>query len=86
VGAGCTFNQHRFERAAEDAWNLGLIDPPRQPTTSKLHRCRGKDGVARLETWLDGARPGAGDPEQSRTPLIEALEQIGLPHRSASIR
>ena len=79
-GLAATFNQHRFDRAAEDAWNLGLIDPPTAIDYLERHRCRGKDGVLRLETWLEGAT-GRSRATQSNLErrLIEALEAIGLP-------
>jgi very-short-patch-repair endonuclease len=74
------FNQYRFERAAEDAWNLGLIDPSGAADYLEAHRCRGKDGVARLETWLERTlgRSRATQSNLERR-LIEALQQVGLP-------
>lgn len=74
------FNQFRFERAAEDAWNLGLIDPTGAADYLEQHRCRGKDGVIRLETWLVHSL-GRDRPTQSNLErrLIEALEMAGLP-------
>ncbi len=74
------FNQFRFERAAEDAWNLGLIDPTGAADYLEKHRCRGKDGVARLEMWLERTL-GRSRPSQSNLErrLIEALEAAGLP-------
>jgi very-short-patch-repair endonuclease len=79
-GLAALFNQHRFERAAEDAWNLGLIDPPGAAEYLELHRCRGKDGVTRLETWLERTlgRSRATQSHLERR-LIEALESAGLP-------
>lgn len=79
-GLAATFNQHRFDRAAEDAWNLGLVDPTSAADYLERHRCRGKDGVLRLETWLDGAagRTRATQSNLERR-LIEALESAGLP-------
>jgi very-short-patch-repair endonuclease len=79
-GLAALFNHHRFERAAEDAWNLGLITPAEAARYLELHRCRGKDGVLRLETWLERAlarsRPTQSNLERR---LIEALEAVGLP-------
>ncbi len=79
-GLAASFNQFRFDRAAEDAWNLGLIDPQTAADYLEDHRCRGKDGVARLETWLEGAlgRSRATQSNLERR-LIEALEVVGLP-------
>lgn len=79
-GLAALFNQHRFDRAAEDAWNLGIIDPPAAAQYLDRHRCRGKDGVRRLEHWLEGAlerdRPTQSNLERR---LIEALAEVGLP-------
>lgn len=79
-GLAAMFNQHRFERAAEDAWHLRLIDPQGAAEYLEDHRCRGKDGVARLEAWLERAL-GRDRPTQSNLErhLIGALERIGLP-------
>ena len=74
------FNQYRFERAAEDAWHLRLITPARAADYLEAHRCRGKDGVATMERWLERAldrtRPTQSDLERI---LIEALERRSLP-------
>jgi very-short-patch-repair endonuclease len=74
------FNQYRFERAAEDAWHLGLITPAQAADYLEAHRCRGKDGVATMERWLERAlertRPTQSDLERI---LIEALERRALP-------
>jgi very-short-patch-repair endonuclease len=79
-GLAAMFNQHRFERAAEDAWNLGLIDLAEAAAYLEQHRCRGKDGVLRLETWLDRST-GRSRATQSNLErrLIAALEAVGLP-------
>ena len=75
-----TFNQFRFERAAEDAWHLELITPAQAADYLETHRCRGKDGVATMERWLDRAlgRARATQSELERA-LLEALEQRALP-------
>ena len=74
------FNQHRFERAAEDAWHRKLITPATAAEYLEAHRCRGKDGVKRLETWLDRAlgRDRASQSDLERM-LLEAIERRGLP-------
>ncbi len=79
-GLAASFNQHRFERAAEDAWHLGLITPAQALDYLETNRCRGKDGVRRLEVWLDRAL-GHHRPAQSNLErvLLEALERCGLP-------
>lgn len=72
--------QFRFERAAEDAWHLGLVDPAQAVTYLDAHRCRGKNGVRRMETWLeriaDQARPAQSYLERD---LLDAIERAGLP-------
>jgi hypothetical protein len=79
-GLAACFNQFRFERAAEDAWHLGLITPTAAAAYLEAHRCRGKDGVATMERWLEHAltqgRPAQSGLEQA---LIEALVDVGLP-------
>lgn len=79
-GLAATLHPHRFARAAEDAWNLGLITPHEAADYLEQHRCRGKNGVAVLEQWLDGvtdqSRPAQSGFEQL---VIECLEHVGLP-------
>jgi very-short-patch-repair endonuclease len=74
------FNQFRFERAAEDAWHLGLITPIDAWDYLERHRCRGKDGVATMERWLEGSMPRRR-PTQSELErvLLDALRRRGLP-------
>ena len=77
---GGTFNQFRFNRAADDAWNLRLIEPAGLRRYLERHRCQGKTGVHRIETWLDRADE-QGAPSQSylERDLIDAVELLGLP-------
>ncbi|MGI9643694.1 MAG: hypothetical protein ACR2O6_00100 [Ilumatobacteraceae bacterium] len=79
-GLAAELNQFRFERAAEDAWHLGLTTPAEAAAYLERHRCRGKDGVARMESWLekalDQARPAQSELERD---LLDALERVGLP-------
>ena len=79
-GLAAMCNQYRFDRAAEDAWHLGLITPAAAWSYLEAHRCRGKDGVATLERWLEGAtgRDRATQSNLERV-LLEALERSGLP-------
>ncbi len=79
-GLAQAFNQHRFERAAEDAWHLGLITPSDAADYLERHRCRGKDGVAMIVQWLDRCE-GQTRPAQSNLEraLLEEFERIGLP-------
>ena len=47
------YNQHRFRRAAEDAWQLGLITPDSAGEYLAAIRRSGRTGVIRLEAWLE---------------------------------
>lgn len=82
-GVARDFNHHRFARAAEDAWHLGLVDPDCLAEYLDAHRCRGKNGVRNLERWLDKVadrrRPSQSDLERE---FIEAFERVGLPPAS----
>lgn len=77
---GAAFNRFRFERAAEDAWHLGLITPSGALDYLQRHRCRGKDGVAKMERWLERTlprtRPTQSDLERV---FLEALAGRSLP-------
>jgi very-short-patch-repair endonuclease len=79
-GLAATLHPFRFARAAEDAWNLRLITPDEAATYLERHRCRGKNGVATMERWLEGVigteRPAQSGLEQL---LIECLLRVGLP-------
>jgi hypothetical protein len=79
-GLAASFNQFRFERAAEDAWHLGLVTPHDAAIYLEAHRCRGKDGVATMERWLERSlhreRPAQSDLERS---LLDELDRLGLP-------
>jgi len=79
-GLGAAFNQHRFRRAAEDAWHLGLTSPDEMATYLDRHRCRGKNGVKNVERWLDHAldqeRPAQSGLELD---VIDALADEGIP-------
>lgn len=79
-GLAADLNEFRFRRAAEDAWHLQLIDPADAADYLEAHRCRGKDGVAAFERWLEQTDVG-GRPAQSylERDLLEALTAVGLP-------
>jgi hypothetical protein len=74
------FNQHRFERAAEDVWLRKLATPDEAATYLTSIRRRGLTGVARFETWLQKTdlRPR---PSQSGLELdfVDVIERLGLP-------
>ncbi len=79
-GLAARFNSHRFERAAEDAWHLGLVTPSDAADYLERHRCRGKDGVRTMELWLEKAL-GTTSPAQSdlERDVLDALARVGLP-------
>lgn len=79
-GLAAVFNQYRFERAAEDAWHLGLVTPREAAEYLELHRCRRKDGVSTMERWLERALPRER-PSQSglELDLLAALDRLELP-------
>jgi hypothetical protein len=76
-GLAADFNQHRFNRAAEDAWHLGLTNPDEMSRYLQQHRCRGKDGVTTMEAFVDlaasRARPAQSGLEQE---FIEAFAAV----------
>lgn len=79
-GLAARMNQHRFDAAADDAWNLGLITP--ESTARFLGQCRasGKNGVRRIETWLERvADQRSAAQSYLERDLIDALEAVGLP-------
>jgi len=79
-GLAARANQYRFNRAAEDAWHLDLTDPPTMAAYLEEHRCRGKDGVKRVERWLEKAlRQRAPSHSNLERKILEALERTGLP-------
>jgi len=51
-GLASQFNDHRFERAAEDVWHLGLVSPPEASVYLAEIRRSGRGGVRRFERWL----------------------------------
>lgn len=79
-GLAADVNRFRFARAAEDAWHLNLVTPQRLASYLELHRCREKDGVHRLEQWLEGSstreRPAQSHLEMT---FIESFARSGLP-------
>ena len=74
------FNQHRFERAAEDCWHLGLVTPRSAEDYLAEIRRSGRGGVIRFEEWLVkvSLRPR---PSQSGLELdvLDAIRRAGLP-------
>ena len=76
------FNQHRFERAAEDVWHKGLVTPDQAADYLATIRRSGRTGVIRMETWLEriAIRPET-TPVQSglEHEFVEMIERVGLP-------
>lgn len=74
------FNQHRFERAAEDAWHKGLITPETAADYLRAIRQSGKTGVLRMEQWLEKTefrrKPSHSDMELD---FVAMIERVGLP-------
>ena len=79
-GLARRFNQHRFERAAEDVWHLGLATPDEAGAYLAAIRQSGKTGVIRMEHWLEKVAL-IPEPAQSGLELrfLAMIEQIGLP-------
>jgi len=50
-------SQHRFERAAEDVWHLGLATPAEVGEYLTAIRRRGLTGVTKFATWLEQTMP-----------------------------
>jgi hypothetical protein len=74
------FNLHRFARAAEDAWHLGLTSPHDMSRYLEHVRRSGLSGVALIDRWLASAVPRER-PSQSGLELdaLAAVRMAGLP-------
>lgn len=74
------FNQHRFERAAEDVWHKGLVTPDEASEYLATIRRSGRSGVICLEAWLEKTtfrkRPAQSGLELA---FVDMIEQVGLP-------
>lgn len=79
-GLANRFNDHRFERAAEDVWHKGLVTPDQAEAYLDEIRRSGKNGVARMERWLERTA-SRRRPSQSglEVAFVEMIEQVGLP-------
>lgn len=79
-GLARQFNQRRFDKAADDAWQLGLITPRAVLDFLQANRASGKNGVTRLERWVERALEQSAPSESYlERDLIAELERIGLP-------
>ncbi len=74
------FNQYRFERAAEDAWHLGLVTPAAAQDYLRSVRRSGRAGVIKFERWLEHVASRTR-PSQSGLELavVDAIRRAGLP-------
>jgi very-short-patch-repair endonuclease len=74
------FSRHRLERAAEDAWHLGLLRPDDAADYLQRIRRSGRGGVARYERWVDQAIERSR-PSQSgfEVDVARAVTRAGLP-------
>jgi hypothetical protein len=75
-----TFNQHRFERAAEDCWHRQLVTPDGAVEFLARVRASGRTGVRRFEHWLVQCS-ARQRPSQSGLELdvLDAIRRAGLP-------
>ena len=74
------FNDHRFERAAEDAWHRDLVSPEEASTFLATYRRQGRGGIARFERWLNKTAHRKL-PSQSgfELDILSAIRGAGLP-------
>lgn len=77
-GLAAQLNQFAFERAAEDAWHLGLVTPEQADDFLYDNRRSGRSGVTRMERWLwhalERPRPSQSDLELDVAGLIERAD------------
>jgi hypothetical protein len=79
-GLAAQFNQHRFERAAEDVWHKQLASPAEAADYLAEIRRSGRTGVRRFEIWLEktsfSTRPSHTGLELK---FVDMIERVGLP-------
>jgi Transcriptional regulator, AbiEi antitoxin len=79
-GLAGQFNQHRFERAAEDVWHKDLVTPAAAAGFLAAIRRSGRTGVTRFETWLEKTsfrdRPSHTTLELD---FVDMIDRVGLP-------
>jgi hypothetical protein len=77
------FNQHRFDRAAEDVWHRGLVTPDQAGDYLAAIRRSGKTGVIRMEAWLERTSFRTTPPTAVQSGLeqafVDMIESVGLP-------
>lgn len=74
----------RFERAAEDAWHLGLVSPADAGEYLARMRRQGRTGVTVLDEWLEKTSHRER-PSQSGLEM-DALESIRMVHLPEPVR
>jgi len=79
-GLAGQFSQRFLERAAEDAWHLGLVRPDDAVEYLAAVRRSGRGGVSRFEMWLERVE-ASRRPSQSGFELdvLDAIRRAGLP-------
>jgi hypothetical protein len=79
-GLAGQFNQHRFERAAEDVWHKGLATPDQAWEYLQEIRRSGRGGVKRMADWLERAALQARPAQTGlELDLLAIVERAGLP-------
>lgn len=79
-GLASQFNQHRFERAAEDVWHKNLVTPDQAGEYLAAIRRSGRTGVICLEAWLDKTTFRQRSAQSGlELAFVEMIERIGLP-------
>lgn len=76
------FNQHRFERAAEDVWHKGLVTPDEAGEYLAAIRRSGKTGVLRMEAWLERTSfrpPPTAVQSGLEQAFADMIARVGLP-------
>lgn len=79
-GLASQFNQHRFERAAEDVWHRQLASPADAADYLAMVRRSGRSGVRRFNVWLEHVA-GVERPSQSglERDFVDLIARAGLP-------
>jgi hypothetical protein len=79
-GLAGQYNQHRFERAAEDVWHRNLVTPEAAADYLAEIRRSGRGGVTRFESWLEKTsarkRPSHTGLELN---FVDMIDRVGLP-------
>lgn len=74
------FSDHRFERAAEDAWHRRLITPSGAAAFLEQYRGSGRLGIRRFARWLDKTRDQHSPAQRGlELDFVTAIRAVGLP-------